>query len=244
MFFRLTAATAAAPCVSKMRLAVTSFAAAAALGFWLQAASATTLYDNISATPGGLPYQAAPYSPSNPGNTGPLYDSFSTLGSTFSLSQFDLLIGATNPSDGGGFGIAILNDSGSNSPGTAFYTSGLFSDSFIPTANTPYDVNFSFATQTLAANSRYWIELFATGSVNWYWSFDESGTGVLNEYWAFTEQNGNIGVIQNGGPFQMLVTDAPAGGATPLPATLPLFAGGLGIIGLLGARKRRNAQAA
>ena len=31
---------------------------------------------------------------------------------------------------------------------------------------------------------------------------------------------------------------------TPLPATLPLFAGGLGIIGLLGARKRRKAQAA
>ena len=31
---------------------------------------------------------------------------------------------------------------------------------------------------------------------------------------------------------------------TPLPATLPLFAGGLGMIGLLGARKRRKARAA
>ncbi len=31
---------------------------------------------------------------------------------------------------------------------------------------------------------------------------------------------------------------------TPLPAALPLFAGGLGMIGLLGARKRRKAQAA
>ncbi|MGB6342256.1 MAG: PEP-CTERM sorting domain-containing protein [Xanthobacteraceae bacterium] len=31
--------------------------------------------------------------------------------------------------------------------------------------------------------------------------------------------------------------------ATPLPATLPLFAGGLGAIGLLGWRKKRNAQA-
>jgi hypothetical protein len=32
--------------------------------------------------------------------------------------------------------------------------------------------------------------------------------------------------------------------ATPLPAALPLFAGGLGMISLLGARKRRKAQAA
>jgi choice-of-anchor C domain-containing protein len=32
--------------------------------------------------------------------------------------------------------------------------------------------------------------------------------------------------------------------ATPLPAALPLFAGGLGMIGLFGARKRRKAQAA
>jgi hypothetical protein len=31
---------------------------------------------------------------------------------------------------------------------------------------------------------------------------------------------------------------------TPLPATLPLFVGALGMIGLLGARKRRKAQAA
>jgi len=32
--------------------------------------------------------------------------------------------------------------------------------------------------------------------------------------------------------------------ATPLPATLPLFAGGLGAMGLLGWRRKRNAQAA
>src|SRR3974390_95354 len=93
---------------------------AATVGFWLQTASATTLYDNINATPGGFPYQAAPYSPSNPGNSGPLYNSFSTLGSSFNLSQFDLLIGASNPNDGGGFGFAILSDSGSNTPGAAF----------------------------------------------------------------------------------------------------------------------------
>jgi hypothetical protein len=31
--------------------------------------------------------------------------------------------------------------------------------------------------------------------------------------------------------------------ATPLPATLPLFAGGLGFVGFLTRRKKRNAQA-
>ena len=31
--------------------------------------------------------------------------------------------------------------------------------------------------------------------------------------------------------------------ATPLPATLPLFAGGLGALGLLGWRRKRKAQA-
>jgi hypothetical protein len=32
--------------------------------------------------------------------------------------------------------------------------------------------------------------------------------------------------------------------ATPLPAALPLFAGGLGVIGLLARRKKRKAPAA
>jgi hypothetical protein len=34
-----------------------------------------------------------------------------------------------------------------------------------------------------------------------------------------------------------------SGGNTPLPATLPLFASGLGALGLLGWRKKRKAQA-
>ena len=32
-------------------------------------------------------------------------------------------------------------------------------------------------------------------------------------------------------------------GSTPLPAALPLFAGGLGVLGLLGWRRKRKAQA-
>jgi hypothetical protein len=44
--------------------------------------------------------------------------------------------------------------------------------------------------------------------------------------------------------FDGLEINGGDGVATPVPAALPLFAGGLGLIGLLGARKRRKAQAA
>ena len=45
--------------------------------------------------------------------------------------------------------------------------------------------------------------------------------------------------------FQAVITGAvdPPGGSTPLPATLPLFATGLGGLGLLGWRRKRKAQA-
>ena len=40
------------------------------------------------------------------------------------------------------------------------------------------------------------------------------------------------------------ITSALAPAATPLPAALPLFAGGLGMVGFLARRKKRNALAA
>ena len=52
-----------------------------------------------------------------------------------------------------------------------------------------------------------------------------------------------VWTLGNGGPDQSYTLDIVAPTATPLPAALPLFAGGLGVIGLLGARKRRKAQA-
>ena len=41
----------------------------------------------------------------------------------------------------------------------------------------------------------------------------------------------------------VFIDEVSAAAATPLPAALPLFAGGLGIIGLLARRRKRNANA-
>jgi hypothetical protein len=63
-----------------------------------------------------------------------------------------------------------------------------------------------------------------------YAFFDDSGAGPDSDF--------DDMVVE----LQLIPGQAPS--PTPLPATLPLLAGGLGIIGLLGARKRRNARAA
>jgi hypothetical protein len=47
----------------------------------------------------------------------------------------------------------------------------------------------------------------------------------------------------NGAEYGFLATDPPLA-QTPLPATLPLFATGLGALGLLGWRRKKKAQAA
>jgi hypothetical protein len=76
-------------------------------------------------------------------------------------------------------------------------------------------------------------DLSAPTSVNWFaWAFGGSynGPGCEN---------------CDTSPFNPLFEGtAPTGGAaTPLPAALPLFAGGLGGLGLLGWRRKRKAAA-
>jgi hypothetical protein len=49
---------------------------------------------------------------------------------------------------------------------------------------------------------------------------------------------------QNGPANESFEYDIVTSAATPLPAALPLFAGGLGLMGLLGRRKKRKQQVA
>lgn len=189
-------------------------------------ASATTLYDNLSAGSSGTDAASS---------VGPLYDSFSTGSSALFFDSLNLLLNASSPGDGGTFTVSLLSDN-STSPGSLIGSSNPELDSSLSTSLGVVSLTPSIL---LAANSRYWIELSSTGSVNWSWSTDISGVGVAAEYY-----DSQRGVLTNvSGPYQMQVGGTSVS-ATPLPAALPLFATGLGAMGLLGWRKRRKAALA
>ena len=68
------------------------------------------------------------------------------------------------------------------------------------------------------------------------------------EFQGFSPSGGTVGLVTyfgpwgfSGGSTDTVLTLTPV--ATPLPAALPLFATGLGALGLLGSRRKRKAQA-
>ena len=77
---------------------------------------------------------------------------------------------------------------------------------------------------------------FARVSDTVFYAFFEDGRGNRRERADFDDM-----VIRITDP-PLGVTDTPI--VTPLPGALPLFAGGLGVLGLLGWRRKRKAQAA
>ena len=78
--------------------------------------------------------------------------------------------------------------------------------------------------------------LFATGSADFLNSLDFPLIGIFNLPVGFTVNDPDMFIVNN----DFLAPTA----ATPLPAALPLFATGLGGLGLLGWRRKRKAQAA
>jgi len=84
---------------------------------------------------------------------------------------------------------------------------------------------FQGSSPPLASNSVY-INIFGNGA----------GYAYFNNYDAFPNSNDYYAAGTN--DFQLAVSE------TPLPATLPLFASGLGVIGLLARRRKRKAALA
>jgi hypothetical protein len=95
----------------------------------------------------------------------------------------------------------------------------------------------SVASTLLAANGSYWIAVVYGNGNNNFFSTSPVTTeaGVTLGSGAICGQNTQCssGTISFGPDFETLT-------ATPLPAALPLFAGGLGLMGFLGRRRKRK----
>jgi hypothetical protein len=81
-----------------------------------------------------------------------------------------------------------------------------------------------------------------TGSITYtisdYSALDLNGDIAIS--WAMTCANGIVQGVTEGFP----ITFTFGNGSTPLPAGLPLFAGGLGVLGIAGLRRRKKASTA
>jgi hypothetical protein len=103
---------------------------------------------------------------------------------------------------------------------------GTFSDSVLTNSNNVFDPLYSGA-YTLAADTRYWIQLTATSDSSANWVYDLNGN-PSTEYFADAS-----GVYTNAnGPFEMAVY----GAAVPEPSSLVMM--GLGVAGLLSRRRK------
>jgi hypothetical protein len=180
----------------------------------LTPAHAAVLYDN-------LPFASVGSDPANQATgIGPLYDSFSTAPGGFSLGRIGLLLTAP-VSDGGTFTINVF--SGQNFPSAVLFSAGTFSDSSLSTTLSTFYVNF--VPESLAASTRYWVELSTTGSVEWGFDSDASGIGVSGEFF----QN-QLGVFDSSnGPYQMQLSDVPVSAVPELSSWTMMI---LGFVGL------------
>jgi hypothetical protein len=190
------------------------------LFFVSTAGRAAVLFDNLSAVSDGA-------DPTNPAlGFAPLYNSFSTGGAAFTLRNIGLQLFAETPADGGTFTVTLLTDN-ATSPGLAVLTR-TFNDSVLTNSLSPFFLTVS--PTTLAANSRYWIGISSSGSVDWAFSFDTSGPGVSGEF--FTNVTGTPSPSSEG-LYQMQISSIPE------PSTwvmLLLAFAGMGVFGYRRAR--------
>jgi hypothetical protein len=174
---------------------------------------------------------------------GPIYNSFSTTATDYTVGSFELLLSGT-PGDGYTFNVGIYTD---HSPSTGVAGTVFTSNDSILTPTLSV-IGFSFAPVVLDPSTRYWIGLSTDNfsSVNWSVTTNVSGPGVATEYIYPNagpypiESGGKSGGYINGA-YQMQVD------ATPLPATwLMLLSGflGLGFLAYRGTKKNAAAIAA
>lgn len=173
---------------------------------------------------------------------GPIYASFSTGSSASTLTAIDVVLVSKSGSPDTINVSLFSSDESTTPPGPGISLDYLGSIDGVHSGSEQYAL--TGLTLSLTANARYWIELTSNGEdASWAYNFRDGGTGVSTEYW---EANYSSGPHPNAGdssyiatPYEMIV-DANTVGATPLPATAPLLTTGLGALGLLGRRRKRN----
>jgi choice-of-anchor C domain-containing protein len=127
------------------------------------------------------------------------------------------------------------------------------------TAGQQYKITFDLAGNPAGGPDPKTLQVTASAGSSAY-SFDATNTSLTNMGWVQESFTFTADGISDQLIFASTTTDNSGNGTypfafgpaldnvsiatTPLPAALPLFAGGLGLIGLIGNRKRRKAQAA
>jgi hypothetical protein len=215
-----------------------ALAGAAALAFVsIVFANATTIVyssiPNLNVNPGVNAYTAYL-------NFLPL-DQF-TLSSAASITGLNLVTQNSFDSGLGGFTFEVYDST---------HSTIIFSQSIVPTLVTTTAfftdiITGSVSGLTLSAGT-YWAGFYAPGALTLGVAGFAGGNGSLIETFPLTQP----------GVAQFLMTDIFGSGGgnlgyqllsgtdtTPLPAALPLFASGLGALGLIGWRRKRKAQAA
>jgi hypothetical protein len=221
-------------------IASVAFATALVAGTALvsTSASATILFDSLSATPSGNADPLIYIDPHTGLTSASLYASFSTDAGTYSQFQVQLLLQGTP--DPGGVLVSLLSSISPGptpTPGSVLTTIGTISDTQLTSGLGTLSLTTSY---TLAANTRYWVQLSNLNDTNttasWSWTSDNTGVGVSGEY---RDNPPFGGVTGNDLPYQMQVN------ATPLPTSWIMMLTGLAGFGLLAAyRRRKNGSAA
>jgi hypothetical protein len=157
-----------------------------------------------------------------------------SIASAYEITQIQLFMSTSNSST---VSIEIWSNS-SNLPSTS-----LHSQAFSPANNSLAHWEVFSGLSWVLGPGTYWVELIGTscggGGVGNCGSWEGQAASPLPRY----EQDGVILSPPNGN-LSIRVFGDPAVVVTPLPATLPLFATGLGVMGLLGWRRKSKKAAA
>lgn len=176
-------------------------------------ASADTIYNNLNSTTDGG------------GGVGFLGDSFSTGSSAFTVEQVTLKLAASHADR---FAVTVSLDG---------ETIATLNDSSLPTSFEDVPINLSTPI-TLAANTRYWVNVFAgISSAGWAFSYDQTAQGVAGEYYSIGVAETEIPNIY--GPFQMRVSGAGDPDPAPEAGSLPILLFDLGGLGLIWRGRKR-----